>query len=245
MFDKKSGDFKAADPRHHSPVTRFPSLHVTRYDFGDLAGPGAEPYAVFPDAKTRTVDEVTVQPRPEGLEFKVREHFDRFAGTTTWLHRPQRHGQGQLRLHLFRQEMNTREAGIRFELKPACDELRWRRWSEWGIFPEDSICRTEGTAKALRTGKRGTDPENVRPTWPWSQDQTELGTADFRSIKFNIYEAALQSERRERRSRSRQRRRPCPRVPRRQRCPLARSLPLSAGPSRHQERRPASGRICR
>lgn len=31
----------------------------------------------------------------------------------------------------------------------------------------------------------------MKPAWPWSRDQTELGTADFRSIKFNIYEASL------------------------------------------------------
>jgi hypothetical protein len=34
-------------------------------------------------------------------------------------------------------------------------------------------------------------PANVGPEWPWSQDQTKLGTADFRSVKFHIYEAAL------------------------------------------------------
>ena len=39
VFDKKSGDFNAADPRHRSPIMHFPALHVTRYDFGDLAGP--------------------------------------------------------------------------------------------------------------------------------------------------------------------------------------------------------------
>ena len=31
----------------------------------------------------------------------------------------------------------------------------------------------------------------MRPDWPWSQDQTELGTADFRSIKFHVHEAEL------------------------------------------------------
>lgn len=193
VFDKTTGDFNAADPQHKSPITKFPSLHVTRYDFGDLAGPGAEPYAVFPDAKTRAVDEVTVQSQPEGTQIKVREHFTDFAGTTTWL--LDKNGVGKVRYDYVYsgKDMNTREAGIRFELAPACNELSWRRWSEWDIFPEDSICRTEGKAKALRTGKRETDPENVRPTWPWSQDQTELGTADFRSIKFNIYEASLRS----------------------------------------------------
>jgi hypothetical protein len=193
VFNKKSGDLNASDPRHRSPVVRFPSLHVTRYDFGNLAGPNSEPYAVFPDAKTRTVEEVAVQSRPGGLEIKVREHFDRFAGSTTWL--IDKNGMGKVRYDYTYsgKEMNTREAGIRFTLKPVCDELAWRRWSEWDIFPNDSISRTAGHSKALRTGKRGADPEAVRPTWPWSQDQTELGTADFRSIKFNVYEASLRA----------------------------------------------------
>ena len=34
---------------------------------------------------------------------------------------------------------------------------------------------------------------NQRPTWPWSLDETELGTADFRSVKYNIYQAGLAS----------------------------------------------------
>ena len=48
-----------------------------------------------------------------------------------------------------------------------------------------------GADQGPRAGKPGTDPEGVRPTWPWSQDQTELGTADFRSIKYCVYEAAM------------------------------------------------------
>ena len=76
-------------------------------------------------------------------------------------------------------------------LQPKYDEVKWRRWSEWGLFPKDSISRTEGAAKAHRDKKWPDQPANVKPTWPWSQDQTELGTTDFRSIKFNIYEASL------------------------------------------------------
>jgi len=81
--------------------------------------------------------------------------------------------------------------GIRFLLKGACDEVKWRRWSEWGVFPPEDISRTEGTARAHRDPKWGQAQWNVRPAWPWSQDETELGTADFRSIKYNIYEATL------------------------------------------------------
>ncbi len=87
--------------------------------------------------------------------------------------------------------MDTREAGIRFLLKAACDEVEWRRWSEWGAFPKESISRIEGRAKAHRDSRWGPDHWNQRPAWPWSLDETELGTADFRSVKFNVYEAAL------------------------------------------------------
>jgi hypothetical protein len=89
--------------------------------------------------------------------------------------------------------MDTREAGIRLLLKRACDELKWRRWSEWGWFPQESISRTEGAARAHRDKKWGEARWNQRPPWPWSLDETELGTADFRSIKYNIYEADLVS----------------------------------------------------
>ena len=46
---------------HRAPVTRFPVPHLTQYDFGDLAGPRGKPYAVYPDAKTRVVEQVSVR----------------------------------------------------------------------------------------------------------------------------------------------------------------------------------------
>jgi hypothetical protein len=76
-------------------------------------------------------------------------------------------------------------------VKPGCDQVRWRRWSEWGVFPQESISRIEGSAQAHRDPKWGPAKWNLRPAWPWALDETELGTADFRSVKFNVYEAAL------------------------------------------------------
>jgi hypothetical protein len=76
-------------------------------------------------------------------------------------------------------------------LKPACDQLHWRRWSEWGAFPEESISRTTGMAKARRDPKWGPAIWNQAPAWPWALDETELGAADFRAVKFNIYRATL------------------------------------------------------
>jgi hypothetical protein len=121
----------------------------------------------------------------------VRERYAVLSGGTTFL--IDRNGLARIACEYVYSgpELDSREAGIRFVLHPSCDQLAWKRWSEWDVFPDDSICRTEGRAQALRTGKRGLDPEGVRPAWPWSQDQTELGTADFRSVKYHCYEASL------------------------------------------------------
>jgi hypothetical protein len=172
-------------------VLSFPTVHVTRYDFGDLNGPNSPPYTVFPEAASRRFEKLEVQAEAAGLRLTVREQFDGFAGSTSWL--MDKDGRGEVTCdYLYSgKPMDTREAGIRFLLKPACDELNWRRWSEWGVFAKDSLCRTEGRARAHRDKQWGEAKWNARPAWPWALDETELGTADFRSIKFNIYEASL------------------------------------------------------
>ncbi|MBP6965293.1 MAG: hypothetical protein KBC96_12910 [Armatimonadetes bacterium] len=187
-LDKTSGELKGA-----SALMKFPAVHVTRYDFGDLAGPNAQPYADLPDAATRVVEGVDVQEAPEGLKVTIRDHYQDFAGSVTWLIDGKGVGRVSYDYTYSGEEMNTREAGIEFLLKPECDEVKWSRWSEWGIFPEASISRTEGSAKAHRDPRWGKEVWNEEPAWPWSLDETEMGTADFRSIKFNIYEASLVS----------------------------------------------------
>lgn len=190
VLDRKTGDFDAANPRHKAPIVTFPSLHVTRHDFGDLE-PKKPRYAEFPDAKTRVVESVTVAEVGRGLEMIVKDHYKDFAGTVHWLLDKDGAGTISYDYTYTGKRLDSREIGVKALLPAAYDEVKWRRWSEWGEFPKDSISRTEGTAKAQRDKKWPDQPANVKPAWPWSQDQTELGTADFRSIKFNIYEASL------------------------------------------------------
>ena len=191
VLNRSTGDFDAANPKHNSPVTAFPSVHVTRYDFGDLNGPNSPNYAVFPDAKTRVIDGLSVENRPQGVEITIRDHYDGFAGSMTWLLDSDGTGKVSYDYAYSGVQMDTREQGIRFLLKPACDEVKWRRWSEWDVYPDDFIGRTEGTAKAHRDKKLGAAVWDKKPNWPWSLDETEMGTADFRGIKFNVYEASL------------------------------------------------------
>jgi len=193
VFDRTKGDFDPTDPRHTCAVRSFPTPHITRYDFGDLNGPNSPPYAVFPDGKTRRFERVEVKEQPASLKLTVHEHYESFSGSTSWLMDKEGRGVVACDYTYTGQEMDTREAGIRFLVNAACDEVKWRRWSEWGAFPSEDISCTEGTARAHRDGKWGEARWNLRPAWPWSLDETELGTADFRSVKFNIYEAALVS----------------------------------------------------
>jgi hypothetical protein len=191
VFNRATGDFEAGDPRHTCAVISFPAIHVTRYDFGDLNGPNSPPYAVFPDHKSRQFEGIELKAEPGGLRLTVHAHYNHFAGSTSWLLDKNGHSVVTCDYTYSGPPMDTREAGIRFLVRPACDEVKWRRWSEWGAFPKESISRAEGSAKAHRPTKWGAASWNLRPDWPWSLDETELGTADFRSVKFNVYEAGL------------------------------------------------------
>ncbi|HOX59139.1 MAG TPA: glycoside hydrolase family 2 TIM barrel-domain containing protein [Candidatus Paceibacterota bacterium] len=191
VFDRAKGDFDPADPRHNCAARSFPTLHVTRYDFGDLNGPNSPPYAVFPDAKTRRFEGIEAQEEPVGLRLTVDYRYADFSGTTSWLMDKDGRGIVACDYTYSGQAMDTREAGIRILMDAGCDEVKWHRWSEWGVFPSEDISRTEGIARAHRDRKWGEACWNLRPAWPWSLDETDLGTADFRSIKYNIHQAAL------------------------------------------------------
>lgn len=192
VIDKAKGDFDAASPKHNAPIVHFPMLHITRREYGDLVQ-GAPPYSLFPDASTRVVDSVTVSKTPKGLEITVSDHYTDFAGDICLL--IDKHGIAKVTSNYTYtgDGLNAREVGVMAVLKPECAEVRWRRWSEWGdaAFSKDSISRTAGSAKAHRDKKWPPSPANVKPDWSWSQDETELGTADFRSIRFNIYQASI------------------------------------------------------
>ncbi len=190
VLDRTTGDFDPANPGHRAPFLSFPSLHVTRYDFGDLNN-DAPPYAQFPDAKTRVVESVTAGENGAALEMIVKDHYEHFAGSIHWLIDNDGVGAVSYDYIYTGKALDSREIGLKALLRPEYDEVQWRRWSEWGVFPKDSICRTDGAARAFRDKKWPDVPPNIKPAWPWSQDQTELGTADFRSVKFNIYQASL------------------------------------------------------
>jgi len=191
VIDKKTGEFNVADPRHKSLLRSVPAVHVTRHDFGDLGGPNAVPYEVLPKAASRKLDSISVRDTGSALEITMKDRYDGFKGQITWLLDREGVGLVSSDYECGLDDLHAREVGVRMLMDRSCDTLKWRRWSEWGVFPSESICRTEGTATLWRKGTEGPDREGVRPTWTWAQDQTDLGTADFRGIKYCVYNATL------------------------------------------------------
>lgn len=82
VLDRATGDFYAANPKHNAPIVTFPSLHVTRHDFGDLDAK-KPPYAEFPYARTRIVESVTVVEANNGLELTVKGFYADVAGSVS------------------------------------------------------------------------------------------------------------------------------------------------------------------
>ena len=130
--------------------------------------------------ETNQTIEVTV----DGTYGEAKGRFDmRFDGT------------GQLKVtynFTLLHSMDPWQIGLVFNLPRSCDTLSWQRKALWSWYPEDDIGRPRGTAKAL-TGRPMVDytGPHTRPSWPWSQDDTAIGSNDFRSTKRNILHASL------------------------------------------------------
>ena len=98
------------------------------------------------------------------------------------------------------------ELGVYYILDGRLDTLEWERKGLWSAYPEDHISRNRGKC---RKNNGGLDPSlGEEPKIPWSQDEKNYalygrydiglrGTNDFRSMKHNIYSAAVYAEGRE------------------------------------------------
>ena len=89
--------------------------------------------------------------------------------------------------------LKPRQLGLVFDLPDKFDTLAWRRQSQWTYYPEGHIGRPEGSARPFPGTPvcKGSPFYRSEPTWPWPQDCTPMGSADFRSTKANIYEASV------------------------------------------------------
>jgi len=85
-------------------------------------------------------------------------------------------------------EIHAREIGLRFGVPPWTDTLTWERRGDWTAYPSDHIGRNYGIARAHSGISSGVPPVNA-----YSEDDSAMGTNDFRSTKRNIKHASLTS----------------------------------------------------
>lgn len=171
-FDKEHGWLRHCVAENSPLLLDSPSIHVL---------PTADPLNPLPRASEWHVDDFYVG--TEGRTGRVVQggHYDNFKGGYEWLVQPT----GDIVIHAkftySGPDVLAREVGISFSLPRSCTELQWERKGEWGVYPDDHIGRPSGTAQAFYNHGSA-----VPPTWPWSEDDTPLGSNDFRSTKRNF-----------------------------------------------------------
>lgn len=83
-------------------------------------------------------------------------------------------------------EMHAIEIGWHLGVPVWMDHLTWQRTGEWTWYPADHIGALSGDVLA-HSGM----PPFVIPTWPYAEDDSPMGSNDFRSTKRNITRASL------------------------------------------------------
>jgi len=184
-FNCVTGLVDAAAGNDCLPLLSLPLPHVTQPEQG-FVGTISQTYLELPDMATRRIESVDVQQKAALLVITVKDSFDSMAGTLRWT-------VGNNGVSEFEYDYSIRseglaqvaESGLMFRLPVSYQRLEWEKDSVWGYAPDNHIGRPEGTAEA-RAGHQAAYLNR-----PWHLDETEGGTADFRSAKYNVYRAAL------------------------------------------------------
>ena len=180
-FDNEEGGIKRLLADGQDLLFETPSLHIQPIESGspDLPHPWSWKLT-RPLAVTRDGSEVVVTASGKYLDGE---------GATVYRITPT----GELNVHYdftyLGPDVTVREIGMRIGVPPWCDNLQWSRRGEWSTYPGDHIGRNEGRARAHSGIER-----TVPPTHAFSQDDTPMGTNDFRSTKRNLQSASITSE---------------------------------------------------
>jgi hypothetical protein len=176
-IDKGTGLLRGCVGYGDPLLLELPSLHVL---------PTSAPTRPIPDRLDWSLDAMVTDRVDQDLVVQLSGHYSDFKGDYRVTISPD----GRIRVDsdfLYSgPDIHAREIGLRFSVPRGCEELTWSRDAEWSVYPSDHIGRPEGTALAF--ARHG---ESVPPDWPWSEDNSPMGTNDFRSTKRNIHYAKI------------------------------------------------------
>lgn len=91
-------------------------------------------------------------------------------------------------------DVDPRQIGLVFSFPREFELFSWDRIAQWSVYPDDHIGRPTGWAKPFPNGNISHVKFGIKPEWPWSADQTSMGSNDFRATRERINWAELSNE---------------------------------------------------
>jgi len=176
-FDHDGGYLRECVRNTEPLLLEFPALHVL---------PTNSPTQEIPDRLAWHLDSMSVKKEGRNAHVALKGSYPDFAGGYDLIVTPG----GEITVHskftYSGSAVRAREIGLRFSVPKGCTTLTWDRTGEWNVYPADHIGRTHGTAYAVYD-----HPQTVPPTWPYSEDNSPMGSNDFRSTKRHIRSASI------------------------------------------------------
>jgi len=176
-WDRVSGMLRRGVAKGQPLLLELPALHMLRTD---------KPLQPLPDRLSWRLEKFDVMQEGENVHVTIRGGYRDFQGSYEVEITPS----GQITVASSFQysgvDFHAREIGLRFSVPRDCEVLEWDRRAAWSVYPSDQIGRPRGTARTFSMHTRA-----MPPAWPWSEDDSPMGSNDFRSTKRNILWAAI------------------------------------------------------
>jgi hypothetical protein len=177
-LDRDSGRLRRGVGFGEPLLVELPGIHLLQT---------GQPLTNLPNRDTWRVQETDVRVDGENVRVRVSGTYDRLAGQYDLVISPAGEITASASFVYSGPEILVREVGLRIATPRTCDRLEWSSRTDWRGYPDDHIGRPRGEAAAF--ADHGAD---LPPRWPWSLDNSALGSNDFRSTKRNINWAALE-----------------------------------------------------
>lgn len=153
-------------------LMEYPTIHIL---------PLENPMTPMPDRLSWKMREMDAKQDGENVRLTLLGAYDGFDGAYELLITPEGEITATSRFTYTGEDFQARETGLRISVPKRCNVLEWDRQAEWNVYPSDHIGRPHGRAVSFAD-----HPAEVPPGWSWSEDNSPMGSADFRSTKRRI-----------------------------------------------------------
>jgi hypothetical protein len=175
--DRESGQLRRGVAGGRPVLLELPAPHLL---------PTSRPLQPLPDRLSWHLDKLDVRRQGDRVQLTIHGRYQHFQGSHEVTITPSGEITVASSFEYTGEEIRAREIGCRFSVPRDCNVLEWDRRALWSVYPPDHIGRPRGTAPA-----NGTHPPVFPISWSWADDDSPMGTNDFRSTKRDIFWAGI------------------------------------------------------